>query len=118
MPAYNFKEQFAYAVEYARKNQTVRKKRKRRTKVGETLYLFTGMRTPHCRRLRRAICLDVKDTEIHSAAIKLADRFMTIGSSEADRFARADGFSNSAEMIGWFRKTHGLPFNDGVTIYW
>jgi hypothetical protein len=35
----------------------------------------------------------------------------------ADRFARADGFKDSDEMIEWFKAAYGLPFR-GVVIYW
>lgn len=34
------------------------------------------------------------------------------------RFAVADGFSGFDDMRAWFRENHGLPFNDGVVIYW
>lgn len=37
MPAYNFKAQFAEAVESGRKQQTLRKPRKRPTRVGDKL---------------------------------------------------------------------------------
>lgn len=34
-----------------------------------------------------------------------------------DDFARADGFKDYDDMMGWFEKTHGLPFY-GWLIAW
>ena len=39
----------------------------------------------------------------------------------ADRFARADGFTDWPEMLDWFRNEHGLKVGghfDGIIIYW
>ena len=40
--------------------------------------------------------------------------------AEQDAFARADGFSDSVEMHGWFLKTHGIPSDGwkGILIRW
>jgi len=59
MPAYNFKERFAADVESGKKRQTIRRKRKRPTKPGDVLYLYVGMRTKRCRKLREAPCESV-----------------------------------------------------------
>ena len=117
MPAYNFKKEFAADVKSGKKRQTIRRRRKRWTRKGETLYLYTGQRTKRCRLLREAICLDVKYIEIGIGGIFLVDKSMGIDSPNADRFARADGFSSSRELIDWFRAAYGLPFK-GVVIYW
>ena len=53
MPALNFRAEFADAVERGEKCQTIRAYRKdgRNPKPGDTLHLYTGMRTRACRRL-------------------------------------------------------------------
>ncbi len=117
MPAYNFQKQFAADVKAGRKRQTIRQKRKRRTRAGETLYLYTGQRTKRCRLLRAAICRDVRDIEIMIGGIDVGGKAAWAESPNADRFARADGFKNSAEMIEWFNARYGLPFR-GVVIRW
>ncbi len=129
MPAYNFKKEFADDVEARIKRQTIRQKRKRRTKPGETLYLYTGMRTKQCRSLGVERCLDVRDIEITELeyvvngqnikreAIIIGNNTMMVESVAGNRFARLDGFDGSAQMIEWFKKQYGLPFN-GVVIRW
>lgn len=117
MPAYNFKKQFAHAVEIGDKNQTVRPKRKRPTVVGDDLYLYTGMRTKQCRKLRDTTCWLVQDIEIGVGGIVLDGWVMLIESPAADDFAEDDGFLDSRDMIEWFDITYDLPFK-GEVIYW
>ncbi|MCP4697978.1 MAG: ASCH domain-containing protein, partial [Gammaproteobacteria bacterium] len=59
MPAYNFKQCFAYDVLTGLKSMTIRPHRKRATKPGDTLYLYAGMRSPSCQLLRKEECLRV-----------------------------------------------------------
>lgn len=60
MVAYNFSERFAGPVERGEKRQTIRKPRVNgHAKVGDSLQLYTGMRTASCRKLRDAVCHDV-----------------------------------------------------------
>jgi len=117
MPAYNFQERFAPDVESGVKGQTVRPKRKRPTKAGDILYLYTGMRTKKCRKLKEARCLLVTDIEIDVGGIDWKGQMMMVGSPNADDFARADGFSDSEEMIWFFEDTYELPFR-GEVIQW
>ena len=65
MPALNFQEQFAAAVESGEKRQTIRSERKRPIKVGDTLYLYTGMRTKRCRKLGSAGCVGIEEIRIN-----------------------------------------------------
>lgn len=117
MPAYNFKEQFADDVENLIKRQTIRPKRKRPTKIGDSLYLYTGMRTKKCRKLLETDCRDLKDIDIHFGGFCLDGHTVVVGSLNADRFAQSDGFRNSPQMIQWFGSTYDLPFK-GEVIYW
>ena len=118
MPAYNFQEQFADDVEGLIKRQTVRGKRKRPTGRGDDLYLYTGMRTKKCRLLLRTVCKKTEDIEICVGGFDFKDRAMLIGSPKADRFAQADGFTDSEEMIEWFRKTYKTLPQKKEVIYW
>jgi hypothetical protein len=60
MPAYNFKARFCELVENGSKRQTIRRRRARPTRIGDTLYLYTGMRRPGARLLRTVTCLSVE----------------------------------------------------------
>lgn len=113
MPALNFQKQFAGAVERGEKRQTIRAPRKdgRDPKPGDTLYLYTGMRTKACRKLGEVVCSGVLRVRIGLGGPE--------GSSmdEAITFAQADGFRDWLAMRQWFERTHGLPF-EGFLIQW
>jgi uncharacterized protein YqfB (UPF0267 family) len=115
MPALNFKAQFADAVAIGRKTQTIRAARKHPIKVGDTLYLYTGMRTKQCRRLRRAVCTAVHDIKIDQASCWIDGRWLAL--YEIKDLAAADGFMDAPTFCDFFRATHGLPFN-GQLIKW
>lgn len=117
MVAYNFKAQFAADVEAGRKRQTIRAPRKdgRHAKRGDSLQLYTGMRTAACRKLRDAVCHDACPIVIEP------DKIWTFHPQELhtdlEAWAKRDGFETWAAMRDFFEKTHGLPFN-GVLISW
>lgn len=114
-PAFNFQAQFADAVESGEKRQTIRKLRKdgRDPKVGDTLYLYTGMRTKACRKLGEAVCTSRLGVQIGRYCVlvrKGRERWIAQNNAEVASLAQADGFESFAEMRDWFEKTHGLPF--------
>lgn len=119
MPQYNFKEEFAPAVERGEKRQTIRQKRKRPTVPGDTLYLFTGLRTKHTRRLLvpEPICTAVKPVDIYPTYVILDGQRLSY--EEATAFAKADGFPSLEKFLAFFDKAYGLPVVDThETIYW
>ncbi len=122
MPALNFQKQFSSLVESGQKCQTIRAKRKdgRDPKVGQTLYLYTGMRTKACRKLGEAVCTSVWPFEL--ALTEQGGLFWILGeecqtNEECTAIAVADGFVDQFAMVDWFKKTHGLPF-EGYLIKW
>src|ERR1051326_4822817 len=70
MPALNFKKQFVPAIragisksknfKLQPKRQTIRAIRKRPIVKGDTLYLYTGMRTRNCALIGEAVCKDAR----------------------------------------------------------
>ena len=105
------------------KYQTIRARRKdgHDPKPGDTLYLYTGMRTKACRKLGEVRCRSV-----HRVAITSAGDLKIGGTSAGPRYrqmiAKADGFepvhqTAFGEMLAWFERVHGLPFR-GVLIRW
>jgi len=120
MPAYNFKKQFAPDVEAGKKLHTIRPKRKRPTRPGERLKLYTGMRTKNCRLLVDTVCEDVQPLEIHSTHIKIKGRILTM--DERRQLAINDGFDSLEKFYDFFRYTYGLteyePLTDMELIKW
>jgi len=116
LPAISFSKQFADAVESGAKRQTIRRKRKRPTKAGDTLHLYTGMRTKACQKLRKVTCRSVTNIVIHPGLIVMLNgRSLTW--IEANELARGDGFGGLIEFHYFFDKRYGLPF-EGVLIEW
>lgn len=118
MPALNFKKQFAPKVEDGTKRQTIRAKRKdgRNPRPGQTLYLYTGMRTKSCRKLRVAVCAHVGEC-IMDAHLGIYVDGNWLDYDQEEDFAIADGFTSWPEMKEFFHKEHGLPFS-GLVIKW
>ena len=118
MPAFNFKPEFAEAVERGEKRQTIRAERRDfrlPCKPGDRLMLYTGMRTPACRKLAEAICTSTSTVQLD--ADHLIINGMIAGDGKREKVARADGFETFQAMRDWFEQTHGLPF-DGWLIKW
>jgi hypothetical protein len=126
MPAINFQPRFALDVECRRKRQTIRKEGKRRWKIGDTLYLYTGMRTKNCRLLGTAVALEVRmifiDTGRKCIALEYRDDqgrrcIDFVSDDEALALARADGFATLDDFFAFFAKTHGTLMR-GYLINW
>lgn len=118
MPALNFQKRFAPAVKAGFKNQTIRSKRKNPIKEDDTLYLYTGMRTKNCEKLKEVTCKTIFDFKISidGKCVSIGP-FMIREKSELNNEATLDGFVDWAEMVKWFSDTHGLPF-EGDLILW
>lgn len=65
MPSLPFQKTLVNAVIFGRKPGTVRQLRKRNPITpGDKLYIFTGMRTPKCKRHGHHICVGIFDIQI------------------------------------------------------
>ena len=120
MPALNFQERFAKAVSDEVKRQTIRRVWKRPIKPGDTLCLYTGMRTKNCDGIGQHVCKIVKSIRVGENSIYVMGNEtlnVYIARSWLDEFAEADGFRDWPEMHDWFRDRYGLPF-EGVLIEW
>lgn len=119
MPALNFKEQFVQPIILGIKPGTIRQERKQPIKVGDTLYLFTGMRTKNCRKFMTAECKGVYPIAINQTASRRYVRInaMQLSDYSLAEFAFDDGFSSVNEFFDFFIDQYGLPFN-GHWIVW
>ncbi|XHR27534.1 MAG: hypothetical protein ACFUZC_16510 [Chthoniobacteraceae bacterium] len=122
MPALNFLKRFADDVESGHKLHTIRAKRKHPIKVGDRLFLNTGMRTKKWfRRLREAQCTKIEEIIITDYFVYVNEKCLSL--EEMNALARADGFRDDmrddawAVMVQFFSDVHGLPFR-GDLIHW
>jgi hypothetical protein len=117
---FNFKRQFADDVEAGRKLQTVRKTRadNRVPRPGDTVKLYTGLRTRAARRLGASVVVDCFPVHMDLAEPPtIVSNGVRLNPGEASAFARLDGFENAAAMFAWFRQTHGEDF-EGFCVRW
>jgi hypothetical protein len=120
MPALNFQKKFAPAVEAGTKCQTIRAERKdgrMPAKTGDTIALYTGMRTKACRKLADVECISVEMIRIARGDSGFIYVSVDLRPQSPMNVAQADGFADAIEMGEWFEKTHGLPFM-GHLIRW
>ena len=125
MPVLNFQKQFAGAVKSGKKRQTIRAPRKYPIKKGDTLYLYTGMRTKKAVKLNEVVCRSTWVIKINENGYNLQNdlgQFWIVSNRQnhiliMNSFAQSDGFKDWDDMIRWFEKTHGLPFK-GTLIEW
>ena len=117
MPALNFQKRFAPDVEARIKRNTIRKKRKdgRDPKAGDTLYLYTGMRTKSCRKLGEEICTKAVPILIDQKDIVLAGQLLD--SDQELTLALLDGFESVSDFQEFFLKGNLCQF-EGVFIEW
>lgn len=107
MPAYNFQLEFVPLIEGGYKWHTVRLKRKRPTKVGDTLYFFTGLRTKKAKSFFFVrTCVAVKPVQIYPPVNDEGGRIVLNGKElsdlEAVVFASRDGFSDIYKFYAFF----------------
>ena len=121
MPAFNFQKRFVEKVESGEKKQTIRTHRKdgRNPRVGQTAFLYFGMRTKSCRKIGEGIITSVEPIVINRNGpfIDIAVGADPLGHYEKVNLSRVDGFGCFHEMLEWFETTHGLPFY-GFLIKW
>lgn len=121
MPALSFSV-FKDKILSGAKRQTIRSVRKNPIKEGDKLFLYWKQQSPKdCEELGEATCTSVKPITIYKD-----DCFVTLANKEREniddpcdlnKFAIADGFDNWDDLVKYFEKNYGLPF-EGVLIQW
>jgi hypothetical protein len=122
MALLNFHRRFVSRIKDGSKTHTIRGKRKRPIKAGETLHLYTGLRHKGAELIMRAPCARVEDIKMVSDESHIAERVhvfiegVELDRDEKEAFARRDGFDSFCQMImDWWNGL--LPFN-GDVIHW
>lgn len=119
MVAYGFQSRFIAAILAGEKRQTVRGARRRHARAGETIQLYFGLRTKQCRLIGRARCVSIDPVRLNFEPG--SDPPLLIGEERPmapDAFARADGFTDFAEMGQFWRDRHGVARFTGFVIRW
>lgn len=109
-------------MESGEKRQTIRPVRKNSIKPGDTLYLYTGMRTKGCRKLGQEVCTAIQTIEINNergrfGSVVIDGQPHRIPDLDILTLASRDGFANVSDFFDFFRQQYELPFK-GVLIKW
>lgn len=107
MPFYNFMARFETAVETGQKLCTIREQRKRPTRRGDTLYLYTGLRTKRARLLRTAVCARVRPILITEDMVMLDGRILS--DDDLDELVHMAGFEDVEEFRAYMTTRYGVP---------
>ena len=120
MVAYSFKKQFSPYILNGSKAQTIRAERKRHARPEETLQLYTGMRTKHCRLIGTATCRRVEPITIDFPLnTVLIGKAVLMGWRDLDGLAHRDGFDGWLSMRAFWHDNHpAASVFSGVLIRW
>lgn len=106
MVAYSFRPRFVEPIRSGTKRQTIRADRKRHARPGETLQLYTGMRTRRCHLIGTSQCLAISTIFIHAAEDWVVEAGDLIALAGLDIFAQSDGFADWADMRTFWSREH------------
>jgi len=104
MVAFNFTKAFVDKVASGEKSATMRPTK--RAKVGDTLQLYTGLRTRHTKLIKLAKCTDVREVTVYN------DRIEGLDELDESEFLELMGSADESmdDFIGYFRKHCDLPY--------
>lgn len=111
-----FKSRFVEPILIGTKVFTLRSPRKKEPKIGETLYMYTGLRTNQCKKitdkesLRSVQMCDVyiiRHNEIDTIKVRVDGRRLT--AFELGRFVKYDGFKDTKDFADYWISTSYAP---------
>jgi hypothetical protein len=119
MPAYNFQPQFVQMIQDGSKHHTIRRRRKRPTKPGEMLKLYTGMRTKNCKLIMEVMCTSVVPVQVLRGTGIILDGKL-LSDVETVMFAARDGFPDVYDFFDFFDDHYSFEVlnKELEVIYW
>ena len=118
MPAYNFMKMRKPKILDGSKAQTIRRRRKHPTKPGQTLSLYTGMRTKSCELIGRVPCAWVKPVVIYPKAMLIKVNGSVLSIKNTAKLALADGFSDIPSFFKFFERYERECLDDFEIVGW
>lgn len=118
MGIYNFQKRFVPFIESGAKTHTIRSIRRHPDKLGNTVHLYTGLRTKKAKLLMRARCVKIESIKIHftpDTIFHVSIDGEELNHTEKEALARRDGFHDFIEMMCFWDGR--LPFV-GHVIHW
>ena len=106
MTAYNFQPQFEEPILKGTKEHTIRPRRKNKTRIGQAIQLYTGMRTKHCKLIAEKTCTAVKPIMINVDNWAININGHSLSPNEITEFAHHDGFDDSYDFFEFFKSRY------------
>lgn len=105
-----FKPRFKEPIQIGTKVFTMRNKRKVQPKIGETLYMYTGLRTSKCELIsNKEKLMSVQEVDItisrnilHEISIEVWVDKYCITDEELEQFVRFDGFKDKRDFADYW----------------
>jgi len=116
MGLYNFKKQFVPFILSGEKTHTIRAERVHPDKPGNTLHLYTGLRTKTAKLLMRVKCVRVESIVITDTPLRrivIDGRLLDL--DEEESLARRDGFPDFETMMKFWDGR--VPFKGNI-VHW
>lgn len=111
MGLYNFQNRFVPKILAGEKTHTIRALRAHPDKPGNTLHLYTGLRTKKAQLLMRVLCAKIEQIDIAEERgqfnVRIDDALLDFGECEA--LARRDGIQRLREHDGILERSPSLP---------
>jgi len=128
MGLYNFQKRFVEKILSGEKKHTIRAVRAHPDKPGNTLYLYTGLRTKAVKPLLKVKCVKIEEIVIDMQPSKgkgvltrgllfphCAINGVDLSPDELESFARRDGFKDWPDMVAfWTTPKNRLPFRGNI----
>jgi hypothetical protein len=116
----SFKKEWEQKIMAGTKLSTIRLPRKdgRVPKPGETLKLYTGMRTKACRLLREVRCSDCLPVTMDALGVKIGSDKDYAPLWVANVMAQQDGFLHWGQLWNWFWNQYHKPQLTANWIQW
>lgn len=120
-----FRKRFVEPIELGTKVFTMRKPRKIEPKIGETLHMYTALRTKHCKRISNKEKL-VSTQKVNVKIIRrlheedilqimVDGRVLHMFDFEVQDFIRFDGFKDQKDFCDyWISESGGVPWIEGA----
>lgn len=115
MVSFTFKPEFVPLIHSGEKFQTIRSGM--RCQPGDTMHLFTGLRTKQCQRIGEAVCVETFPVMFRENSFHTGLNNKVIHMKDPDlllAFAKADGFKTWDQCHEFFRQQYEFPFTGYV----
>lgn len=114
MGLYNFQKRFVPFILAGEKTHTIRAHRAHPDRPGNTVHLYSGLRTKKAKLLGRFKCVKIEEIRIaEDGHVHIDDNWLD--TEERQALARRDGFEHFEAMLDFWKGR--LPF-EGHIIHW